>query len=78
MLNSQERGIFNLGTGTAVSFESVARTIANKYSAEIEYIPIPDNLKAQYQSYTCADLTKLNRIVNIDWIKIEDYINGTN
>ena len=78
MLNRSERGIFNVGTGNAVSFESVARTIANKYSAEIEYIPIPDNLKSQYQKYTCADLTKLNSLVNIDWIKIEDYINGTN
>lgn len=55
-------GTFNLGTGHATSFEAVARSIAEKYGARVEYIPMPDNVKNQYQSYTCADMTKLNKL----------------
>jgi len=29
----------------------------------IETVPMPDNLKASYQYYTCADLTKLNATI---------------
>jgi ADP-L-glycero-D-manno-heptose 6-epimerase len=77
MLEKSDRGVFNVGTGLPVSFETVAKTIASKYSAEINYIPIPENLRSQYQSYTCADLEKLNSTIDMQWTKIEDYINGT-
>jgi ADP-L-glycero-D-manno-heptose 6-epimerase len=60
-LNINESGRWNVGTGTVKSFEEIAREIAGKYGATIEYIPMPDNLKHQYQKYTCADITKLNR-----------------
>lgn len=76
MFNVDTSGIFNVGTGVATSFESVGRAIANKYDAKIEYIPMPDELKSQYQKYTCANLEKLNSVVDMSWIKIEDYING--
>lgn len=56
-------GIWNVGTGRPTSFESVARMIADKYGAKIEYIPMPEHLKSQYQRYTCADLTKLNQLI---------------
>jgi ADP-L-glycero-D-manno-heptose 6-epimerase len=71
---STRSGIFNVGTGKAVSFETVGRAIAKKHNAEIQYIPIPENIKSQYQKYTCANLSKLESIINIDWISIEDYI----
>jgi hypothetical protein len=51
-------------------------SIAKKYGADIEYIPMPENLKSQYQKYTCANLDKLNSVVDQSWISIEDYING--
>jgi hypothetical protein len=57
----KESGIWNLGTGVATSFESVARSIAEKYNARIEYIPMPENIALQYQKYTCADLTNLKQ-----------------
>lgn len=76
MFAVETSGIFNAGTGTAVSFETVGRAIAKKYHADIQYIPMPDQLKTQYQKYTCADLTKLNSVVDQSWISIEDYING--
>lgn len=54
----QESGIWNIGTEEPTSFEHVARTIAKKHNAKIEYIPMPEKLKASYQTYTCADMTK--------------------
>ena len=58
-LNVKETGIWNVGTGKAKSFQTVAEELAAKYNARIEYIPMPDNLKLQYQTFTQADLTKL-------------------
>lgn len=78
MFDVNQTGIFNVGTGRAVSFDTVGRSIAKKYHADIQYIPMPENLKSQYQKYTCANLNKLNSVVEMNWIKIEDYINGTN
>jgi ADP-L-glycero-D-manno-heptose 6-epimerase len=53
-----ESGIWNIGTGIARSFQDIAEEIAEKYNAKIEYIPMPDSLKGQYQKYTCANMTK--------------------
>jgi ADP-L-glycero-D-manno-heptose 6-epimerase len=60
----KESGIWNIGTGEPISFEYVARNIAGQYGANIEYIPIPEHIKKQYQKYTCADLTKINQSLN--------------
>lgn len=57
-LNSQESGIFNVGTGTAKSFLEVAQT----FGVPIETIPMPEQLAASYQKYTCANMTKTNQI----------------
>jgi ADP-L-glycero-D-manno-heptose 6-epimerase len=62
--NVEKSGIWNLGTGEPVSFDYVARNIAAQYDARIEYIPMPDALRAQYQTYTCADLTKLKEALD--------------
>jgi ADP-L-glycero-D-manno-heptose 6-epimerase len=59
-----ETGIWNVGTGNPTSFKSVADTIADQFNAKIEYIPMPDNLKGQYQTYTCAELSKLNGTIH--------------
>lgn len=75
MLEIDTSGIFNVGTGRAESFESVGKAIAKKYNATIEYIPMPENIKTQYQSYTCANLDKLNSVVDMQWTSVEDYIN---
>lgn len=62
--NVKESGIWNVGTGKPKSFQEVAEEVAQQYNARIEYIPMPDHLKSQYQAYTCADLTKLNKTLN--------------
>lgn len=55
----RESGIWNIGTGKVRSFLSVAEEIAKQYSVKIEYIDMPETMRSQYQTYTCADLTKL-------------------
>lgn len=63
--NVRESGIWNVGTGHPQSFQKVAEDIAKEYNAVIEYMPMPENVKGQYQAYTCADTTKLKKHYNI-------------
>jgi ADP-L-glycero-D-manno-heptose 6-epimerase len=63
-LNIKESGIWNVGTGIARSFKDIATEIADKHKATITYIPMPANLKLQYQAYTKADITKLKATLN--------------
>ena len=71
----QRSGIFNLGTGTAASYNAVAvatinacrraegdppRSLAElQREGAIEYVPMPDALVGRYQSFTQADLARL-------------------
>lgn len=62
-LESGQSGIFNLGTGTAESFEEVAKAVIKYHGkGEIEAIPFPAHLKGAYQEFTQADLTKLRAV----------------
>jgi ADP-L-glycero-D-manno-heptose 6-epimerase len=62
--NITESGVWNVGSGFPKSFRTVAEEVASKYDAEIVEIPFPDELKLQYQKYTCADLNKLKKTLN--------------
>lgn len=54
------RGIFNLGTGAARSFNDVARAVIAWHGrGNIRYIAFPPELVASYQSFTQADLATL-------------------
>ena len=60
MAHPDVSGIFNIGTGNSQSFNEVANSVINYHGkGEINYIPYPDELKDNYQSFTEADLTKL-------------------
>jgi ADP-L-glycero-D-manno-heptose 6-epimerase len=63
-LTVPESGIWNAGRGKTESFETVAQSIAKEKGAKIEYIPMPENVKSQYQTYTCADVTRLRKYYN--------------
>jgi ADP-L-glycero-D-manno-heptose 6-epimerase len=68
------RGIFNLGTGRARSFNDVAKAVIGWHGrGRIRYIPFPADLSASYQSFTEADLTTLRMAGYQDeFIGIED------
>lgn len=59
MLESSESGIFNVGTSLSKSILSLAEDIAAKYNKPIEYIDMPVELLTHYQTYTCADNSKI-------------------
>lgn len=56
-LETNESGIFNVGTGTTKSFLEVA----SQYNVRIKEVPMPENLKTSYQAYTCADMSKTSK-----------------
>lgn len=58
-LDIPESGIYNIGSGKAISFLDVAK----KYTSKIVDIPMPEVLKSSYQEYTCADMTKTNQML---------------
>lgn len=53
-------GIFNCGTGKPESFQAVADAVIKYYKeGQVQMVPFPEKLKGCYQTYTCADLTRL-------------------
>lgn len=70
-----ESGVWNVGTGNAVSFQHVANLISKQRQVPIQYIDMPEVLKNSYQAYTCADLTKLEATLGKQqWITIEEWL----
>ena len=59
-LTIPESGLWNVGTGQVRSFADIAQDVGNETDCEFDYIPMPENLKASYQTYTRADLTHLH------------------
>jgi ADP-L-glycero-D-manno-heptose 6-epimerase len=58
--HADRSGIFNVGTGGSRSFNALAEVLIDWYGrGEVEYIPMPEDLRGRYQSYTQADLTAL-------------------
>jgi ADP-L-glycero-D-manno-heptose 6-epimerase len=58
----EQRGIYNVGTGKAETFNTVAKTVIDWHKEGcIEYIPFPEHLKGVYQSYTQADISGLQK-----------------
>ena len=56
-------GLMNVGSGEARSFNDVARALfaALNKRENINYIPIPDNISANYQNFTQADMGWLKK-----------------
>ncbi len=59
--NEKVKGIFNVGTGKARSFNDLAASILNALNKKpiIEYFDMPDEIKNKYQYFTEADMSKL-------------------
>jgi hypothetical protein len=54
-----QSGIWNIGTGIARSFLSVAEEVGGP----IVSVPMPSDLKLTYQKYTQANLEQLNKVL---------------
>lgn len=66
-------GIYDIGSGKVTSFDRLSNLIIDITGAEKHKIEMPDDLKSQYQTYTCADLYHLkesgydiDNIVSVD------------
>lgn len=70
-------GIFNVGTGTARTWNSLAKAVfdALELEPQIEYIDMPEELRGHYQYYTQADMSKLRSAGYTDSItSLEDAV----
>jgi len=59
-----KNGIYNIGTGEAETFKTVAEAFVSHYGKQkkkckIQYVPFPDSLQGVYQSFTKADISLL-------------------
>ena len=70
-------GIFNVGTGIAKSWNSVANEIFSVLgiTPNIKYIPMPNEIKKSYQNYTCANMSNLGSLMKLHKTSLEDGIN---
>ena len=61
--NPQLTGLFNIGTGTARTWNDLAKAVFAAMDKEpnIEYIEMPDSIRNQYQYFTEAGITKLHK-----------------
>lgn len=59
-LDNDLAGIFNIGSGKTTTWNQLATALfkALDKPVNIEYIPMPQDLAAQYQNYTCANMSK--------------------
>ncbi len=64
LYTDDKAGIFNLGTGTARSWNDLANSVFKAFdkTPKINYIDMPEKLIKQYQNYTCADMTKFSKV----------------
>lgn len=65
-------GIFNIGTGRATTFNEMASYFfeALQQMPNIQYIEMPQELRAQYQNYTCGEMDKYLRIHKLNKLPV--------
>ena len=70
-------GIYNLGTGTARTFNDLVTAIFKSMDmdARISYIDTPQDIRDAYQYYTQADMSKLESAgIRLDFESLEDSV----
>ena len=62
-MESKMNGVYNIGSGEAQTWNQLAQALfsALNRTENINYIDMPVNISAQYQNYTCADISKLRQ-----------------
>jgi ADP-L-glycero-D-manno-heptose 6-epimerase len=75
MLNKDCYGIYNIGTGNPISFRDVADIVKANSHCIINDIPMPEELKGQYQKFTKADNSKILDVVGeYEWKSVKEYV----
>lgn len=81
--DSTVKGIYNLGTGKARTWNDLARIVFKTLNADerIEYIEMPDSIAKQYQNFTQAETEKIMKTGTVkSFTELEDscqdYINN--
>ena len=75
MLDNPATGIFNIGTSDPISFRDVADIVKANSHCMIKEIPMPKELKGQYQKFTKADNSKILDIVGeYEWKSVKEYV----
>lgn len=79
--DSETSGIYNVGTGQAKTFLDLGHAVFNALDQppNIEWIEMPEQLKRQYQYFTCAELNNLRNAGYMDEITelkdgVADYV----
>ncbi len=70
-------GIYNMGTGEARSFYDLIKSTfkAMGVKENVEFIPMPESIRDQYQYFTQADMTKFHSVIkNFQFTKLEDAV----
>lgn len=78
MENRKSSGVYNVGTGVARSYLSLAKAVfrAMNKTEHIGFIDTPKDLRGKYQYFTCANIEKLRSIgYNESFISLEEGIN---
>ncbi|MCC5790756.1 MAG: ADP-glyceromanno-heptose 6-epimerase [Opitutales bacterium] len=81
--NPQAGGLYNLGSGEANTWLTLARSIFDALGKmpSIRFIEMPVEIREKYQYYTCADISKLRKSGFTDPLTtlpeaVRDYVNG--
>lgn len=63
MDNPKVGGLFNIGTGKARNWNDLVKAtfVAMNKETQIEYVPMPESIRNQYQYYTQAEMAKLRK-----------------
>ena len=73
--NRSANGIFNLGTGKALTWNDLIAAVFAAMGREknIEYIDMPESLRGQYQYFTQAEMKKLQSVgCSVEFSSLED------
>lgn len=75
MTKSYECGVWNIGTGSTMSFRDIANIIAENTGAEVVEIPFPEHLVNHYQMFTEANTKRLEESLRkIKYLETRDKI----
>jgi ADP-L-glycero-D-manno-heptose 6-epimerase len=77
LLDRRATGIFNIGTGHARSFRELAEAVFHSLNkpVAIDYIDMPESIRANYQYFTEASLDHLRRHYDGPFSSLEDSVN---